>query len=103
MLKQEKYSPPAIMSSSPQKNRKRLNKFRLNKTLLCTKGSERNEMRVKWKTPTSQALAGKEKNQQGRMNPEKQGESDPITVTLQIPTRIKAILRKTMRTRMKTS
>jgi hypothetical protein len=103
MLKQEKYSPPTIMSSSPQKNRKHLNKFRLNKTLLYAKGSERNKMCVKWKTPTSQALAGKEKNWQGRMNPKKQGESDPITVTLQIPTRMKAILRKMMRTRMKTS
>src|SRR6267154_3959609 len=46
MLKQERYSPPTIMSSSPNNQPFYLKKYRWN-TLLYAKGRERKETRVK--------------------------------------------------------
>jgi len=51
-------------------------------------------------TPLRKALAGKEKYRQGKTNPGKQGESDPIIVSLMIPTRRKNLMTKR---RMKSS
>jgi hypothetical protein len=49
MPKPEKSSSYEIMSFSPPKNQNQLKKYRLMKTPLYAKGSEREEMHMKWK------------------------------------------------------